>query len=310
MSWRFVYAPNIWPLAFAAVFLLFLSWVGWRNRHVPGALPFALAALCLALWAAAATLEVAAADVATAVFWVRFAALWQLPSTIAMLCFALQFAGLGRWLSRCTLALLCLPVLLADGLMLTNDLHHLVWQGFVYVGHVRPLYGALITPMVAYGYLPATATIVILVWLFSRSPRHRRPVALALCGQAVIRVAYAIDFAGANPLAPLDLTILAALVAATLYAIALFHFRVFDPAAVARAAVIDQMGEGMVVLDDDGCVADLNATAESILDISAAQARGLQAASVLPWWQKQSVSPRGGGGGGGRNACAHQPGGR
>lgn len=294
MHWPFAYSPNIWPLAFAVVFLLLLSWVGWRNRRVPGALPFALAMLFLALWGGGTALKVAATDLSTMVDCLRFATLWSLPSATAMLCFALQFAGLGRWLTRRTLALFSLPVLLADGLILTNDIHHLVWQGFSYAGYLRPVRGALTPVLVAYGYLLATVTIAVLVWLFIRSPRHRWPVALALCGQLVFRVAYTIDFAGANPLAPLDLTILGALVAATLYAIALLRFRVFDPIPLARVAVIEQMREGMMVLDERGAIVDLNAAAQGILGISAAQARGRDAASLLPGWAAARDGPEAG----------------
>ena len=49
------------------------------------------------------------------------------------------------------------------------------------------------------------------------------------------------------------------------YAIALFRFHVFDPVPAARSAVLEQMREGMLVLDLQGQIADLNPAAAKIL---------------------------------------------
>ena len=45
-------------------------------------------------------LEAAAVDPGTKIFWLKFVTLWQLPLVTAATCFVLQYAGLGRWLTR------------------------------------------------------------------------------------------------------------------------------------------------------------------------------------------------------------------
>ena len=67
-----------------------------------------------------------------------------------------------------------------------------------------------------------------------------------------------------------------------MYAIALFRFRIFDPLPVARAMVIEQMREGMVVLDDRWRIASLNPAAATILSTAEAHACGKSLAELLP----------------------------
>jgi signal transduction histidine kinase len=69
---------------------------------------------------------------------------------------------------------------------------------------------------------------------------------------------------------------------AAFYTIALFGFRIFDPIPMARKAVIEQMLEGMLVLDTSQNIVDLNPAAEKLLGLPAARVRGRDAAEFLP----------------------------
>jgi len=152
MTGPYAYTPYIWPSFFTLVFLIALSVYGWRRRSMPGALPFAIGSLLAALWAAGSLMEVAAVDVECKIFWFKFQGAWQLPATTAITCFVLEYAWPGRWLTRRNLALLSIPCLLALGLILTDDLHHLVWRGLVYDGKVIPLRALGNWFFVVYGY--------------------------------------------------------------------------------------------------------------------------------------------------------------
>jgi hypothetical protein len=128
MDWPYSYTPYIWPSALTVLLLIGLAVYSGRRRTVPGALPFMLACLFCVLWAAGAGLEVAAVDLSTKIFWVKFQGVWQLFGVTAIICFVLEYTWPGRWLTRRNLALLSIPPLLALGLILTNDLHSLIWR--------------------------------------------------------------------------------------------------------------------------------------------------------------------------------------
>jgi PAS domain S-box-containing protein len=80
--------------------------------------------------------------------------------------------------------------------------------------------------------------------------------------------------ANINPFAPMDFVILTMNFSALVYVIALFGFRIFDPIPMARRTVIEQMQEGMLVLDMERRIVDLNPTAEKILGSPAARIKG------------------------------------
>lgn len=130
--------------------------------------------------------------------------------------------------------------------------------------------------------LLALVGLGVLLWLFARSPLHRRPVALCLASQVVTRAVYLLEAVNAISFAPVNLIPLATLSVAALYAVALFRFQLFDLAAIARGMMIEQMYEGMLVLDPRQRIIDLNPAAARILGLPAARARQRTLTDVLP----------------------------
>jgi N-terminal 7TM region of histidine kinase len=181
MSWHYAYSPYIWPMLASALVLAGLGVYGWRHRSVPGALPFAFLMLLPIPWALGAVAKVAATDIATKIFWIKLEPLWLMPAANASLWFAVEYANLGRWFTRRTLALLAIPALLLPPLLFTNGIHHLIWQNDSADGDVRPVLGVLSPFLMGYGLMLLFATSLIFLWLFWRSPLHRWPAALCLC---------------------------------------------------------------------------------------------------------------------------------
>jgi PAS domain S-box-containing protein len=281
MTGSYAYTPQIWPSLLTVVLLVALAVYSWRRRAVPGARVLAASCLIAVPWVAGAVMETAAVDPATKIFWFRVQGAWQLPAVTAITCFVLEYAWPGRWLTRRNLALLSIPPLLLLGLILTNDLHHLVWRGFTIDGTVIPLRGLANWTSVAYAYGLGILHLVVLAWLFVRSPQHRWPVAFMFAGGIVGRVLYLLEAACVLP-SGLPFNVPPIAFEYGMYAIALFGFRIFDPVAAARQVVIAQMREGVLVLDLEGRVASLNPAAERILRLPAKQAMGRPARELLP----------------------------
>jgi PAS domain-containing protein len=267
----------------SAVFMAVLGIYAWRRRSVPGALPLAIQMLFSLLWAVSAALILAARDIPTKIFWYKFImAGCVMPIVIVRFCFVLEYAGLGRWLTRRTLVLLSIPPLLEFLLTMTNDWHHWLMLGFVVDGMVRAPPGVEGWILNGFSYLLFLLNLIILVRLFFRSPPHRWPVALIICAMLSTHTSYALDLLNRNPFAPLDASVLSMNISFVMYALALFRFHIFDPIPAARKTVIQQMREGMLVLDTGGTIVDLNPAAENILGLPAARVRGRAAAEVLP----------------------------
>lgn len=123
---------------------------------------------------------------------------------------------------------------------------------------------------------------LVLAWLFVRSPAHRVPVGICLSGQFVCRVAYLLQENYRTPDPRIDLKILGLAFTGIAYALALFRFRMFHLIPIARGTLVEQIPEGMLVLDLKRRIVDLNPAAEKILGVAAVRARGMDAFSGLP----------------------------
>ncbi len=277
----YAYTTRIWPSVFMVLLWVALSIYSWRRRRVPGALPFAIGVLFAAAWGAASVMESAAVQVDTKITWFKVQGAFQLPAITATTCFVLVYAQRGRWLTRRNLALLSIAPLLFVVMVLTNDVHHLAWRGFSYEGQLIAQRGAGNWIITAYGYGLGVLNIVVLVPLFIRSPGHRWPVVLMLTGQVAGRVLYALQAASVAQ-SPVRLDLVALAVPSMTYAVAMFGLHIFDPVPLARRAVIAQMGDGVLVLDDHGRVATLNPAAERIVGAPAKSAIGRRVDDVLP----------------------------
>lgn len=282
MNWDFAYTPYVWPMLASALFFSVLAVFAWQRREIAGARSFAVMLLFMILWSLGATLILIAEDIDSKIFWFKFMSIMKLPAATAELCFGIQYAGLGRFLTRRNVILLSIPAVLVLLLMLTNENHHLLWLGFNFDGVLQPIRQPLTLVIAAYSYLLALVMFVILIRLSVHSPQHRWPVAFILAELLLARVAVLLDFTGINTFAPMDPVVLAWNAGAVLYAGALFGFRMFDTIPLANQLVIAQMREGMLVLDSQGRVASSNPAAQAILRESAKRLLGRPVQELLP----------------------------
>lgn len=281
MDHSYAFTPQIWLSVLAVIFLLALVVQAWRHRDVAGAIPFAIGCLFATFWAGGSVMEYAAIELGTKIFWFKFQTVFQLPATAAVTCFVLEYAWPGRWLTRRNLILLSIPPLLVLVLTLTNNLNHLMWTGFKFEETLNPSLGIAAKIFIAYAYALGILNIFVFGWLFVRSPQHRWPVAIMALGQITVRVFFVLDLAHVfQSNLPLDIIGLA--FTYLMYIIALFGFRLLDPIPLALQIVTTQMPDGMLILDTQNRVSDLNPAAEAILATTRKNARRQSIGTLLP----------------------------
>ena len=282
MNWLFSDTHYFWSSFISIIALIFLAIYSCRRRSVPGALPFAVGCALMVLWGTGAILELTAATVSAKIFWYKFQLVWILPALTAIMCFVLEYADPGRWLTRRNLILLSIPPLLILVSVLSNDPYQFLWRGLTLNESFQPLRGRAYWPILIYAYCLGLINIIIFTWLFIRSPRHRWPVVLILSGQIAARALFLLDTAITSQFDLMRTFSLYLVFPFAMYAIALFRFHIFDPVPFARQAALEQMHEGMLVFDPLWLVASLNPAAERLLGIPAKRARGHPMSELLP----------------------------
>lgn len=281
MLWGYQYNPYVLPSLFPLLFLVLLGVHCFRNRKVPGAVPFIVLIGLTILWILANSFGLSATGDAAQLFWFKFEKALVLPIASAALCFVLAYAGLTQWLNRQVIAVLILVPLAFALLILTNNTHHLVWRHILSDGIVRTEIGPAHWVAAVYGYALGLVQLAVLVWLFVRSPRHRWIAAGLILALVLIRVAAYLNISGNNPFKPLNFMVLASNLAFSLYALAFFRLHMFELVPIARNVVIDRMMEAMIVLDTQNHISDINESAERLLNLSRKKTIGRQAELVL-----------------------------
>jgi PAS domain S-box-containing protein len=200
------------------------------------------------------------------------------PSAVAALCFVLQYAGLGRWLTRTTLTLLIAPSILMLPAYLLGDAR-LLWAQVGYVdGRFVRVLAPLGTAWNLYGLAILASTVAVAMLLFVRSPLYRKPAALMMLGHSSIVAVQAVGMRLPAPILQPSLMILSIDLALALYAIALFHYRLFRVVPVARDSTVERMPDAMIVLDAGNRIADLNLAAQRLLGVRRERILGREAA--------------------------------
>jgi PAS domain S-box-containing protein len=258
MPFSYSYTTDIWPALITFAIVAYLGSYGWLRRNISAARPFAIACLLCEFWIIGTILELLAVDFSTKIFWVKFQAIWQLPIAAVIACFILQYAGLGRWLTRRTYVLLFIVPLLSVVFIITNDLHHLIWTGFRMNGYVFSSPGRLYWVFNSYIYFLGLLNLAVLIWLAIYSPRHRLPVAIIVSCQIFGRIVYAMDKLQVGLIGPGESIFFTIGLMAVAYGVALLQFHAIDPVGAARKAALRQMREGVIVLDLQDRIVDAN----------------------------------------------------
>jgi len=273
MSWQF----NIYTVVYflTAAVSAGASAYAWRRRTVPGATRLAWLMAAGAEWALAAGFEAAAVGVPAKVFWSKVEYLGFNSSPVLFLLFALEYSRPERPLARRMAALLWVVPALTVLLAATNEWHHLVWTGFTPSpagGNILTYsHGAWFSIGVAYICLVIAGGMLVIIRAAVRHGRlYRGQAAAVLVGAAMPLAVGVIYVAGLSPVPGLDIPPIGFMFAGLALAWGIFQFRLLDLAPVARDLLFESMSDGVVVLDAQNRIVDINRSAQQLLGTTAA----------------------------------------
>ncbi len=285
LDWRYIL--YLLFLFVAAVFLVLFAFRAWRRRGTPGAAALAVLMAAGAVWAVAYTLSLGTADPSTRLFWGELKYLGIVAVPPAWLIFALQYTGREEWAPRRAAALLAIEPLVALVLVFTNEAHGLFWssRGPSTTGPfpiIESVYGPWFWVHLSYSYLLLLLGTVFLVQALASSAYLYPGQKMALvAGASIPWIGNALNVSGLVPAGSPDPAPLAFALAGMVFAWTLFRYGPLDVVSVARDAVVEGMGDGVIVLDAQDRVVDLNPAAQHILGCTFSEAVGHPVARVL-----------------------------
>lgn len=281
-----------WPTAYLLSIMITLILLGgvlayaWRFRYARGAVYFLTFGAGAFLW----TLLVAAMAVSppeTAKIWLRLKYFVIAFEPVPVLLFVLAYTGRDRWLRPALIAGLCAIPALTQCMVWTNGMHHLMLRALEMVSDGDLTYAAEISfgpyywVHAFYGYLltMGAAGILGLAMIRGGSLVRRQGVPIMI-GVLAPLVANVVLLTQAAP-PQVDPMPFGLAVTAVLLGWGGFRHQLLNLVPVARSRLVESVREGMLVVDGEGRVVDLNPAMRDFLGVEEKRVVGKPVQEVI-----------------------------
>ena len=265
----------------------------WRRRTRAGALAFALVAFSEAFWTLGAVFENTTPSLAGKVFW-DILQWWPVAfQPVAFLVFVLRYTKIKIPTERWVLGFLYAYCVGFTLIVFTNPLHHWI-DSNPYLVPEEPFSALLynFTPFLytisGFGYFIMFANLLILIVHSLRTSKVDRLRNIAIIGGFVVpMIGGIISILGIpTPLGQRDITPITFGFGNIIFAWGLFRFGLFDIAPIARNILIDEMQDGVIVIDMAGQVIDINPALERMINAPRSSVIGLDQTEVFARWHQ------------------------
>jgi PAS domain S-box-containing protein len=286
----FTYSPYIIPLLISALISMFVAIYAWIRRSTPSALALFFLALAITEWSLGYVVEIAGADFSTKFFGGKLQYFGIATTPLLWLIFAFTHANQGNRLTFRRIFLLAVIPFITIILALTTEFHGLIWKEFSVAQYqnfsgLAVSHGLWFWVQSAYSYILLAAGVFIVFRSIGRMRGLYRgqTITLILAVLAPV-IANVLFLSGLSPIPFLDITSFAFTVSVAGLAIGIFGFRLVDITPVARDTIVENMREGMIVLDSRGRILDMNPAAGRMIGLPTTQAIGKMIDDVLSPW--------------------------
>ena len=263
----------VYSIVYAVAAVLALISAGtvlWR-RASPGSLPFALSLISLAVWSLASIFEAGALSVPG-----RFvSSVWQYVGIASLsplwLYFCAEYSGQRKVFERPYRWLIWIIPVVTQILAISNNSHRLIWREIIIPEDAA---GSIAVYDHGFFFYIFTLYIYSLIflgtfWLIKKLttfPRNKRlQVSVLILSVAIGWIANLIYLIVLSPIEGFDLTPISFVFIALVITWFIYRKQLFDLLPIARGILMDNMTDGVIVLDNDGRVVDFN---QAMIDIT------------------------------------------
>jgi PAS domain S-box-containing protein len=293
MDWQ--ETPYTIPLLVVGAGSVILALYMWRRRP---AKTVTVIILACAEWMLGYALELGSADLQTKVFWAKVQYVGIVIVPTAWFAYILQYTGRSKWLTRRILALLSIVPTIILLLAFTNEVHGLIWTRvvldtsgpFLLLDSARGV-GLLVYLVYSYILLLLSAFLIIQMLIRSRY-LYRWQASALLFGVFVPFLGSVLELFGLNLHPHLDLEPFGIIVTSLTAAFSVFYLRLGDVVPVAREVIIEGMSDGVIVLDAQNRIVDMNPAAQRLIGHAASEAIGKSIEQIWPEWFGNMESTR------------------
>ncbi len=272
-------------LSLTAIISAIVAFGAWQRRKTSCvSKPFIFMMLAITGYAMVAAMEAGAYALKDKIFWSKLEYVASGSVITLFLIFAMQFTNKKRWLTSRNIALLWIIPAFNVTMVATNEWHNLIWTGFLPHPHQSNVviyqHGCGFYCVMACVYV-YTLTGVLLLTKTALLPSvlYRHQSCMALAGALIPLLGGSAYMLNLTP-PGLNITPMSFMLTGLIYAVSIFRLHMFDLVPVARDILIEGMSDGVLVLDVQNRILDINPAAQNLIGTTA-QLIGQSAVQVL-----------------------------
>mgnify|MGYP006284488731 FL=1 len=264
LKMSFQYASYLIPLFISAFITFLLSIYSYKYRNVKGAKAFFLSMLTGALWALANGLEMAGVDLETKIFWANIQYFFYAFAPLIWLIMVFEFTDREKLLNKKNIFLLSIIPIFTIILVWTNSYHNLMRTNIsldssgIFSVIVKD-YGPWFWVHFVYVYILNVLSILFLVKaIWRRNNIYKKQTLFIFLGYSLIFISNFLYVIGYNPITRFDISPVLFSISGLLMGWGIFRYKIFDVVPIARTTIIDEMASGIVVVNKQKRIIDIN----------------------------------------------------
>lgn len=252
----------------AGIICLVVGVVVWQmRRNSPGAVPLMMLMGALAWWDITYALFWADVPGPTPYFWLDITFIGVTIVPTAVLLFVIQVVQGEQWLKKPFLLALCIEPVLINILMWTDPWHNLFFGGKRELNTASILdAGVASWANIIYSYFLIAVAFVLLARAVIRAKGlYRQQYLTIMAGIGITWVSSLIFTLGFDILSNADNTPFFFTLTGLVFAFALLRLRLLDIVPIARDRLVDNMNDGVMVVDKHNRLVDFNPAARNAI---------------------------------------------
>ena len=239
----------------SAVLSIMIAIYVWRRRFISGGAWFSMMMVSLSVWAFFASLLDMAIERETKIFFEKLTFLGVSSVATFWFFFAVRYSGRDAWPKRSLFPLFWVMPVFVFAAAMTNDYHGLVWPQITAVpGRSYLMLHFTLGPIVYLNMVYSYILILLGMFIFVRTTisseklysKQTWALILAVCIPWVCNIGFVADMSPQG----FDPTTISFVAASALIAWSLFRYKLLDVLPVAHEALITNMSDGVIVIDE------------------------------------------------------------
>ncbi|MBL7968148.1 MAG: PAS domain S-box protein [Prolixibacteraceae bacterium] len=269
-----------------AVISFFVAFLSWQHRSVKGAKELMKLMIAAGVWSFFVIFETSSTVASDKIFWSKMAYFGAVSTPVFYLFFVLSFVGYNRFLTIKNQVLLFIIPFITLLLTFTNESHHFIWSGFSVISKEHNMMEFYHGPAFWIGYsgynylVFLIATILLYKYIAQNNKSTAIKGVIILVGGLFPWIASIFYLTGINFLPGLDLVPGSIILSGTLFAYAILNIRFLDLTPMARETLVENLTDGIIALDSQNRIQDINFVAIEFLGIQAKNTIGLSLLSL------------------------------